>query len=241
MGEEISLIKEGLLKVKGFLAESVKRKNRKKFVAYAIISAMCFFYTINSQPKFFSQDIEIAKGFGHINMSEKISVKEYFYANKEMSFLENANEETDNDIEKIEARLYGIIGDHPIKEMVPEIAKYDSSIAGLIVGIAKKESNWGKRSPSKNGKDCYNYWGYKGAGSLGTSLGYGCFSTPEEGVRVIGARISKLASQNINTPQEMVVWKCGSSCKGHPPENVRKWVSDVSIYFDKINNKEALL
>ncbi|NLC30451.1 MAG: hypothetical protein GX765_00160 [Candidatus Moranbacteria bacterium] len=136
----------------------------------------------------------------------------------------------------LEEEIKSITKNHPIEEMAPFIAEYDKKIAALIVGIAKKESNWGIHSPSKNGQTCYNYWGYKGAGSRGTALGYGCFSTPEEAVAIIGKRIDDLAQKRIDTPQKMVVWKCGSSCAGHDPAGVNKWISDVSIYYNKINN-----
>ena len=48
--------------------------------------------------------------------------------------------------------------------------------------------------------------------------------------------IDDLAQKRIDTPQKMVVWKCGSSCAGHDPAGVSKWISDVSIYYNKINN-----
>jgi len=138
------------------------------------------------------------------------------------------------EVTEIEKELYAMVQDYPIKEMVPYIAEYDREVAALIIGIANKESNWGKRSPSKNGKTCYNYWGYKGAGSRGLAMGYGCFASPQEGVEVIGKRIQELADKNINTPRKMVIWKCGRSCRGHNPAGVRKWISDVNIYFKKI-------
>ena len=107
-------------------------------------------------------------------------------------------------------------------------------VAAYLVGIAKKESSWGSASPSKDGKTCYNYWGYKGAGSREMALGYGCFGSPEEAVKIVGARISKLLNQNLDSPARMVVWKCGSSCAGQDSAGVQKWISDVSIYYDKV-------
>ena len=139
----------------------------------------------------------------------------------------------------LEQELYHLVGDYPIKEMIPHIAKFDRHIAALIVGIAKKESNWGVRVPSKSGEACYNYWGYKGQGSKGMAMGYGCFATPQEGVEAIGKRIEQLASQNASTPSKMVVWKCGRSCAGHSPESVRKWISDVSIYFNLVSGSKG--
>lgn len=140
---------------------------------------------------------------------------------------------------ELEKELYAIVGEHPIKEMVPYIAKKDRKVAGFLVGIAKKESNWGKRVPTQNNQDCYNYWGYKGIGTRGSSMGYSCFSSPEEAVGVVGGRLEKLVGKNLNTPSRMIVWKCGSSCVGHDPIGVQKWISDVGIYFDKISNKKV--
>jgi len=134
----------------------------------------------------------------------------------------------------LENEIKGITRNHPIEEMAPFIAQYDNKIAALIVGIAKKESDWGFHSPSKNGKTCYNYWGYKGAGSNGVAMGYSCFNSPEEAVSAIGNRIEELVNKKIDTPQKMVVWKCGSSCAGHDPAGVKKWISDVSIYYNRI-------
>jgi len=46
--------------------------------------------------------------------------------------------------------------------------------------------------------------------------------------------LQKLIEQGINTPEKMLVWKCGSSCATHDPAGVRKWVSDVEAYFRKL-------
>lgn len=135
---------------------------------------------------------------------------------------------------EIEQQLYQLVGEAPIKEMVPAILKLDDKVGAFVVGIAKKESDWGKRAPSKEGKTCYNYWGYKGAGSRGTSMGYACFENSEEAVETIGKRIETLVSKNINEPRKFVVWKCGSSCAGHDPGAVEKWISDVNLYFGKV-------
>ena len=74
--------------------------------------------------------------------------------------------------------------------MAESISRYDDPIAGLIVGIAKKESNWGKRTPKLRGEECFNYWGYRGPGSRGmTEDGYGCFEKPSDAVETIGNRL----------------------------------------------------
>lgn len=142
--------------------------------------------------------------------------------------------DSENSFEK---KLYSIVGNAPIKEMVPYIAqKEDRRVAALVVGIAKKESDWGRHAPSKNGETCYNFWGYKGAGSRGTAMGYGCFASAKEGVEAIAGRIQELVNKKVDNPTRMVVWKCGSSCAGHDPAGVQKWISDVSLYFNKIIN-----
>ena len=133
----------------------------------------------------------------------------------------------------LSAKIYAIVGESPIKEMVPFIAQKDSRVAAFLIGIAKKESSFGQASPSKDGKDCYNYWGYKGMGGRGTGMGYACFSSPEEAVEVVGGRIEELVNKERNTPIRMVdTWKCGTSCKGDA--GAPGWVSTVTLYFDKI-------
>lgn len=125
---------------------------------------------------------------------------------------------------------------YPLEEMAPSIARFDKSIAGLLVGIAKKESNWGKHAPSKSGEDCYNYWGYKGAGGRGTAMGYACFESKEEAVETVGNRLERLvAKRNSAEPSRLVTsWKCGNSCAGHSKESVSKWISDVQQYYSQI-------
>lgn len=130
---------------------------------------------------------------------------------------------------------YDLVQNYPIEEMLPAIKKLDQKTANYLIAIAKKESNWGKHAPSKNGQDCYNYWGYKGGGE-NQVLGYSCFSTREEAIEKVGARIEKLIKKGLDTPQKMLVWKCGSSCAGHDPQGVRKWVADVESVLKSIKS-----
>ena len=125
---------------------------------------------------------------------------------------------------------------YPLEVMAPSIASYDREVAALIVGIAKKESNWGKRVPlDKDGADCFNYWGYKGAGTRGVAMGHGCFGSPEEAVTAVGNRITELVTKRqTSEPKNFTIWKCGSSCATHSPESVRKWIADVDLYYRKI-------
>jgi hypothetical protein len=127
----------------------------------------------------------------------------------------------------------------PIEAMASAIAKYDREVAALIVGIAKKESNWGKRVPvDADGKDCFNYWGWKGAGARGVAMGHGCFGSPEEAVHAVGDRIAELVKlRETSEPKNLTVWKCGSSCATQSKESVNKWVSDVDMYYRKIAKK----
>ncbi len=135
--------------------------------------------------------------------------------------------------------LDSMVEGFPIAAMTKAIAQYDREIAGLIVGIGKKESNWGKRTPKLEGVECFNFWGYRGAGTNGfTPDGYGCWNTPEEAVKTIGDRLVKLREVRLSAePARMVVWKCGSTCAGHSDESVRKWIADVSIYYREIAQK----
>lgn len=135
--------------------------------------------------------------------------------------------------------LQTLVAGYPIEAMTQAIATYDREIAGLIVGIGKKESNWGKRTPKLNGEECFNFWGYRGTGTRGfTPDGYGCWNTPEEAVKTIGDRLEKLRDVRASTePARMIVWKCGNSCAGHSEESVQKWIADVNFYYRDIAQK----
>ncbi|NTU66362.1 MAG: glucosaminidase domain-containing protein [Candidatus Moranbacteria bacterium] len=128
-----------------------------------------------------------------------------------------------------------LVSGHPIERMIPYISRQNGQVASFIIAIAKKESDWGKYAPQKNGRDCYNYWGYRGSYNQ-TDSGYSCFDSPRQAVAVIGSRIEDLIAQDIDTPKEMIVWKCGSNCRGHSRYDVRKWISDVDLYVAKVDN-----
>ncbi|MCA9364355.1 MAG: hypothetical protein KC736_00460 [Candidatus Moranbacteria bacterium] len=135
-----------------------------------------------------------------------------------------------------EVRISRLVDGHPIEVMVPAISRQPSQISAYLVAIAKKESNWGKRHPVLNGRDCYNYWGYRGKRRLMGSGGHTCFNSRKDAVDTVAKRIEWLVlNQDRTTPEDMIIWKCGYSCDGHDPESVRKWISDVSLYFDKLN------
>lgn len=134
---------------------------------------------------------------------------------------------------KFAEKLYEIVGEAPIKEMIPFISERDERVAAFLVGIAKKESSFGFASPSKEGKTCYNYWGYKGSAGRGTGMGYACFASAEEAIQIVGDRIEVLVGKERNTPARMVdTWKCGRSCASDP--GAPGWVSTVALYFNQI-------
>jgi len=124
----------------------------------------------------------------------------------------------------------------PMEAMAPYIAKQPRIVAAFLVGIAMKESKFGVYSPKLGGRDCYNYWGFKGGGTT-TSGGYTCFDSTEQAIQVVGRRIAKLVDGGRTNPAAMVVWKCGSSCSWDRPENVSKWIADVGVNFYKLNSK----
>jgi len=136
---------------------------------------------------------------------------------------------------EFEKEITKYIKGRPMEKMAPYIAKQDRIVAAFIVGIAMKESKFGVYAPHSGGRDCYNYWGYKGRENT-TASGYSCFNSPEHAIQVVGKKIASLTARGISNPAEMISWKCGSSCAGHGAEDVRKWIADVGIYFSKINS-----
>ncbi|KKP78610.1 MAG: hypothetical protein A2271_01900 [Candidatus Moranbacteria bacterium RIFOXYA12_FULL_35_19] len=135
----------------------------------------------------------------------------------------------------LEKNINVLLAGYPMEKMAPYISTKEKRTAAFLIGIAKKESNWGKYSPKLNGKDCFNYWGYRGQSENMTPSGYTCFSSPREAVNVVGKRISALINDSeLSTPEEMIVWKCGWNCTGHSDESVSKWIADVGIYYNKV-------
>ena len=61
---------------------------------------------------------------------------------------------------RLERDVEKMVEGYPIEKMIPYMGTRDRETVAYLVGIAKKESNWGKRVPvTENGEDCYNYWG----------------------------------------------------------------------------------
>jgi len=137
----------------------------------------------------------------------------------------------------MEKEIREMVKGYPIEKMVPYIAKKDKIVAAFIVGIAKKESNWGRHAPRLDGRDCFNYWGYKSIKGRESSGEYACFLSPEDAVDNIAKRMEFfVSSKKLNTPDKMVVaWKCGNDCSWDNPAAVRKWVSDVDMYYRKFD------
>lgn len=134
----------------------------------------------------------------------------------------------------LETEIREMVKGYPIEDMAPVIARQDPTVAAFLVSIAKKESNWGKRVPVLDGRDCYNYWGYRGKSEEMGTGGHTCFKNREEAVRRVSKRIGTLVEeQRLDTPSEMIVWKCGHDCSGHSEASVSKWISDVAFYFKK--------
>jgi hypothetical protein len=154
--------------------------------------------------------------------------------------VEISNSDEASEKKEIEKKYLSLLLDSPMQEMIPAISKESREVASFLIAIAKKESNFGQYAPVKDGRDCFNYWGYKGSYNQ-TQSGYSCFDSPEQAVEVVGGRIERLLEQKIDTPEKMVVWKCGSDCNatgGQAAAN--KWISDVDLYYQKIiNDQEA--
>jgi hypothetical protein len=70
------------------------------------------------------------------------------------------------------------------------------------------------------------------------SGGHTCFNSRKDAVETVATRLNKLIhSEKLDTPEKMIVWKCGFSCQGHSRESVKKWISDVDMYFSRLNDE----
>ncbi|EKE21825.1 MAG: hypothetical protein ACD_7C00118G0002 [uncultured bacterium] len=154
-----------------------------------------------------------------------------------MEMSKYLQEEADKDFD---ARAMELVKGYPIEKMMPYVLKKDRQVASFYIAIAKKESNWGKRVPVLEGKDCFNYLGYRGQREKMGSGGHTCFDSPKDAVDTISRRLTDLIEKyDRDTPAEMVVWKCGSSCAatgGQAAAN--KWISDVDMYLGKLADSD---
>ncbi len=138
--------------------------------------------------------------------------------------------------EEFESQLRKMVKGYPIEKMLPYILEKDRTVAVFLIGIAKKESSWGQHVPVLNGQDCYNYWGYRGQRKLMGTGGHTCFNSRKDAVDTVANRLEFLIKEKkLDTPEKLVVWKCGSACNKDDQKAVRKWISDVDIYFKKLN------
>ncbi len=137
---------------------------------------------------------------------------------------------------ELERGIKKMVKGYPIEKMAPYIAKKNPQTAAFLVAIAKKESNWGKRRPVLNGQDCFNYWGFRLQSEKMGSGGHTCFDSPKEAVDAVANRLDELIQEEkINSPNEMVVWKCGYGC--HDAEKDKselKWIKDVGYYYNEL-------
>jgi len=154
-------------------------------------------------------------------------------------FFEYFNEVDD---EQYKENIRTMVKGYPIEEMLPYIFAQDRMTSSFLIGIAKKESNWGKRIPVLDGQDCFNYWGYRGVRRLMGTGGHTCFNSRQDAVETVAKRINTLThSEALNTPEKMIIWKCGFSCSGHSRESVKKWIADVDMYFSLARGDEEEL
>ena len=123
---------------------------------------------------------------------------------------------------------------YPMQDMAPYIATQNREVAAFLVAIAKKESGWGKHTPKLNGQECYNYWGYRGKRDRMGSGGHTCFDSPQDAVKTVSRRIKTLIRKGYDTPEKIIVWKCGYNCVGHSSTSVDKWIDDVDLYYQQI-------
>jgi len=149
-------------------------------------------------------------------------------------------EKTPGEIERenLSKELRLIVKGYPIERMIPYIATKDRKTIAYLIGIAKKESAWGKRRPVLLGKDCYNYWGFRAERERMGSGGHTCFDNPREAVAVVSRRIAEIIARNdAESAKDLLVWKCGSDCSvtgGQAAAN--KWAEDVDFYAEKVLN-----
>lgn len=137
----------------------------------------------------------------------------------------------------LEREIAQLVHGYPIEKMTPYIFEQDPKTAMFLVAIAKKESAWGKRKPVLDGKDCYNYWGFRLKTDRMGSGGHTCFDSPKQAVDIVAERIDQMIQdEDIDTPNDMIVWKCGYGCQDKPKTlSEKKWINDVDFYYSAMN------
>ena len=155
-----------------FRAKNV-HKNKIILAALTFLVVGSMLRLLNAQPIFYAHAYSAAdNSVESMNLQSKILTEKSQIFEKDEKGKNKiilASAQTDKQNKNSEAvsdqfiqKIYEIVGEAPIKEMVPFISKRDEKVAAFLVGIAKKESSLGEHSPLKDGHTCYNYWGYKG-------------------------------------------------------------------------------
>lgn len=181
--------------------------------------------------------VAVADSAETTDLSRELSEEKKKYDPNDDLFLQFFSEA---EKEEYRGQIQDLVKGYPIEDMLPYILEKDRIVAAFLIGIGKKESNWGKRVPVLDGQDCFNYWGYRGVRRLMGTGGHTCFNSRKDAVDTVALRIESLIySSKIDTPAKMVIWKCGYSCDGHSRESVRKWIADVDMYFKELNQAEG--
>jgi len=138
----------------------------------------------------------------------------------------------------LEKEITQLVQGYPIARMTPYISQKDPKVAAFLIAIAKKESNWGKYRPVLDGQNCYNYWGFRLKSEKMGSGGHTCFDSPKEAVDTVAARLDEMVNEeNMDSPKDMVVWKCGYGCQNEAKSaSEQKWIRDVNLYYTKLSD-----
>lgn len=189
------------------------------------------------------EETDLLKNDAEIGQYEGVSVDKYEEEDKSKKDIKYGKlplPDDDKSEEQLafEKRAKEIVKGYPIEKMLPYIFKQDLDVAVYLIAISKQESAWGKRKPVLNGKECYNYWGYRGKREKMGSGGHTCFNSRKDAVETVGKRIHDLVYKyDRKTPDKMIVWKCGSSCEGHSSEGVDRWIKTIKTYRDDLLGK----
>lgn len=151
-----------------------------------------------------------------------------------IKYIEDIAQELENTKkEEYRKKVEKMVKGYPIEKMLPYLLEKDRIIVAFYIGIARKESGWGVHVPVLDGKDCYNYVGYRGQRKLMGTGGHTCFNSRKDAVDTVTKRIEFLVKEKkLDTPAKMSIWKCGSAC--NKDGQVGKWISDVESIYSKL-------
>lgn len=204
-----------------------------KLVYGSIMSGVAFgMISLGLIEKTFESSATASEGVETTQKVETVNLTTENYQPEKDVFMQYFSDAADAEYQ---AGVRELVKGHPIEEMLPYIFEKDRITAAFLIGIAKKESNWGKRVPVLDGQDCFNYWGYRGQRRLMGTGGHTCFNSRKDAVDTVAKRLEKLInSERLDSPEKLIVWKCGMSCEGHSRESVQKWISDVDAYYSEM-------